>query len=99
MDPEQPTPLTVDHRLLGELPAAAIDALLAVAGPGACSPLVAVDLRHLGGALARPAPAAGALATVDVSFALLGGAVPVTPEAGARVDPDGLIRANHPIPS
>jgi hypothetical protein len=63
MDPEVPTPAKVDQTLLGDLPEAAIDAILEVAGPGTGSPLLAVELRQLGGALPRPAPGAGALAT------------------------------------
>ena len=53
MDPEDPLPYKTSHQLLGELPAAAVDELLAAAGPGSESPLAAVELRHLGGALAR----------------------------------------------
>jgi hypothetical protein len=79
-DPEQPTPGLVDQTLLGELPEAGLDALLAAAGPGTGSPLMIVELRQLGGALARPAPGAGALATLDGSFALLGGGIAATPE-------------------
>jgi FAD/FMN-containing dehydrogenase len=86
MDPEQPTPLTVDHRLLAELPDSAIEALLAVAGPGSGSPLVALDLRHLGGALCRDAPEHGALSTVDAGFLLLGGGIRADDAAGAAID-------------
>jgi hypothetical protein len=38
-----------EHLLLRELPAAALDAFLAAAGPGSGTELVAAELRHLGG--------------------------------------------------
>jgi hypothetical protein len=56
MDPSQPVPDEGDGAFLADLPAAAIDALLAVAGPDAETPPDSVEVRHLGGALARPAP-------------------------------------------
>jgi hypothetical protein len=39
-----------EHLLLRELPAAAVDAFIAFAGPGSRTPLVSAELRHLGGA-------------------------------------------------
>jgi hypothetical protein len=53
-DPVDPMPVHEESALLASLPAAAIDALLAAAGPGSGSPQVMVELRQLGGALARP---------------------------------------------
>lgn len=85
-DPEQPTPGLVDQTLLGDLPEAGLDALLSAAGPDSGSPLMIVELRQLGGALARPAPGAGALATLDGSFALLGGGIAPDPEAAAALE-------------
>jgi FAD binding domain len=79
-DPEQPTPGLMDQTLLGDLPEAGLDALLAAAGPGTGSPLMIVELRQLGGALACTTPHAGALATLEGSFALLGGGIAATPE-------------------
>ncbi|WP_225754975.1 FAD-binding oxidoreductase [Actinotalea sp. Marseille-Q4924] len=52
-DPQDPMPGLERGLLLRELTAEAVDALLAVAGPGSGSPQVVVELRHLGGALAR----------------------------------------------
>lgn len=51
MAPERPVATLADDGLVGALPAAAIDDLLAVAGPGSGSPLATVELRHAGGAL------------------------------------------------
>jgi hypothetical protein len=42
-----------DHRTLDTLPEDAIDVLLELAGPGTTAPLLAIHLRHLGGAMAR----------------------------------------------
>jgi hypothetical protein len=68
MDPPAPVPALTQHQLLDELPAQAVDDLLAVAGAGTDSPLISVELRHLGGAAARRSPDAGALASIDASF-------------------------------
>lgn len=69
MDPVDPVPAFIDGWLLGDLPPAAVDALLEAAGPGSGTPLHSVELRHLGGALADPAPEHGALAHLDAGFA------------------------------
>ena len=69
MDPVDPVPASIDGWLLADLPPAAIDALVEAAGPGSGSPLLSVELRHLGGALADAAPDHGALASLDAGFA------------------------------
>jgi hypothetical protein len=76
MDPEQPVAGIGDGMLLDELPPAAIDAFVAVAGPRSGSPLVSVELRHMGGALAQASSEQGAVGSFDVAFALfaVGGA-------------------------
>jgi hypothetical protein len=98
MDPEQPTPGVADHALLGDLPPAAMDALMSAAGPGSGSPLLAVELRHLGGALARPAPHAGALAGLDGSFALFTAGYAATAETtpGMQTAATAVIDALRP---
>ena len=76
MDPPEPVPAVSDHTMLDALPEDALAALLAVAGPGADTPLLFVELRHLGGALARPHD--GAAARLNGEYALLAlGMVPV----------------------
>jgi FAD/FMN-containing dehydrogenase len=82
-DPEQPTLGLADQTLLAGLPEAGLDALLEVAGPDTGSTLTIVELRQLGGALARQAPGAGALATLDGSFVLCGLGIAPNPEATA----------------
>jgi FAD/FMN-containing dehydrogenase len=70
MDPSQPVPSQGDGAFLAGFPAAAIDALVAVAGPAADATLASVEVRHLGGALARPAPGGGAQAFIDASYVM-----------------------------
>jgi FAD/FMN-containing dehydrogenase len=53
-DPVDPMPTYEETDMLRSLPAEAVDALLEMAGPGSGSPQVMVELRQLGGALARP---------------------------------------------
>jgi FAD/FMN-containing dehydrogenase len=81
MDPPGPVPGSGDGALVDELPGDAIDALVAAAGPGSGSPLVSVELRHLGGALGRAHDSHGALAALEADFALY--AVGMAPHAAA----------------
>jgi FAD binding domain-containing protein len=69
-DPEEPMPYTSETALIEELPRAAIQGLLELAGPGSGSPLAGVELRQLGGALGRVTPGHGALAKLDARFVL-----------------------------
>jgi FAD/FMN-containing dehydrogenase len=52
-DPDRPVPARDAGVLLEALPEAAVDRLLDLAGPASTSPLLLVELRHLGGALTR----------------------------------------------
>lgn len=70
MDPTEPMPVWEQGAGLRELPAAAVDALLAVAGPDVDVPLMMVELRQLGAALARPATVPNAVAGRDAAFSL-----------------------------
>jgi UDP-N-acetylenolpyruvoylglucosamine reductase len=74
-DPKGPVPGMGDHRLLAAAPAEAIKALVAAAGPGSDSPLVSVELRHLGGAL-----------PVDAAFSLFAVGVVASAEAAMAID-------------
>ncbi|GAA3248342.1 FAD-binding oxidoreductase [Pseudonocardia petroleophila] len=71
MDPTDPMPTWERGTTLRELPAAAVDELLAVAGPDVAVPLIMVELRHLGGAVGRPAAVPNAVAGRDAAFSLL----------------------------
>ena len=72
MDPEPPVPGLGHHRVIEELPDEAIEAFYEAAGPESDSPLLLAELRHLGGALARPDENGGALNKLDGEFAMLG---------------------------
>jgi FAD/FMN-containing dehydrogenase len=85
MDPDQPIPDQGDGAFLADFPAAAIDALVAVAGPDVETPLASIEIRHLGGALARPAPGGGAQATIDAQYLLGAGGFTPTRELAAVV--------------
>jgi hypothetical protein len=83
-DPEEPVPGFVsDTGLLEELPAAGIEALVKLAGPGSGSPLMLVELRQMGGALGRVTAGHGAVAKIDAEFVLFMGAMSLHPEMGA----------------
>jgi FAD/FMN-containing dehydrogenase len=86
MDPKQPVPGHGDGMLLRELDAEAVDAMVAVAGAGARSPLLSVEVRHLGGALAGRRPGNGALASIDAKFAVFAVGATPTPESRTAVE-------------
>ncbi|MFS0898512.1 FAD-binding oxidoreductase [Mycolicibacterium litorale] len=69
-DPVDPMPVYEDHTLLQSFDPAAAEALLAVAGPGSESVQVIVEVRQLGGALAREPRHRSALCHRDAAFAL-----------------------------
>jgi hypothetical protein len=89
MDPLDPLPYHLTHQLLEALPAEAIDELMAKAGPesGRGPTVTMLQFRHLGGALARAAPGAGARAALAGEICMM--ALGVVPdEAG-----DAAVRA------
>jgi hypothetical protein len=71
-DPEQPVPAIGDGFQLRELTPEAADAFVEVGGSGSGSPLLALELRQLGGALAEAPDGAGALAALPDAFTLFG---------------------------
>jgi hypothetical protein len=89
MDPLDPVPFHLTHRLLDRLPAETIDELMAKVGPGSGrgETVTILQFRHMGGALARETPGAGARATLpgEVCVMALGA---VFDEAS-----DGAVRA------
>jgi len=85
MDPDQPVPNQGDGAFLADLPEAAIDAVLALAGPDADTSLLSVEVRHLGGALARPAPGAGAQPAIDAAYVMFAVGFTPTPELARPV--------------
>jgi hypothetical protein len=79
LGPSEPVPGEGDGAFLADFPAAAIDALVAVAGPDAQTPPDSIEVRHLGGALARPAPGGGAQPSIDAGYLLYAAAATPTP--------------------
>ena len=75
MDPEHPVPGMSSTAMLDALPAEAADAFLDLGRPG--GPLMMVELRHAGGALARPGT--GALGSLDGRYLLFAMGVPMDP--------------------
>jgi len=59
--------------------------LIAVAGPDASTPLASIEVRHLGGALARPVPGGGAQPSIDAKFLMFAGGFTPTPELASAV--------------
>lgn len=81
LDPEGPTPAYASSTLVSQLPDAAIASVLDAAGPQSGNTLAMVELRQLGGALSRPDPDGGILASLDGAFLALG--------VGLESDPAG----------
>ena len=86
MDPLDPLPFQSGHELLDRLPGKAIDDVLGAVGPGSGrgGTLTMLQLRQMGGALAREVPGAGARAVLpgEVSMFALG----VVPDEAAQAD-------------
>jgi hypothetical protein len=96
MDPPGPTPTVTDHALLTSLPADAVAALLAAAGPAAQTSIMFAELRHLGGAFDRPIDAA--LERIRASYVLFAAAVAATPEMATMgvAETSGVVSALRP---
>src|SRR3954447_987636 len=85
MAPPGPVRAAGDGMLLTGLPYEAIEATLAASGPGVDSPLLSVEFRHLGGAIAPGASTGGAVTGFDAAFAMFAVGITPTPEAGVAV--------------
>jgi UDP-N-acetylenolpyruvoylglucosamine reductase len=94
MDPEGQVPAAMsDHQLIDRIDDAGIDRLVELAGAGSSSPLVMVELRHVGGALHRSAPRHGAADVLPGEFMAFAVGIPVVPELAAAIETDlGLLR-------
>ena len=84
MDPEDPTPGISDSALLDSLPADAVDAIIDAAGPGSGSPLLMLELRHLGGALGRYG--GGALNRFEGEYVYFSAGIPMSPKVAAGLE-------------
>jgi FAD/FMN-containing dehydrogenase len=97
-DPEGRTPGHGSHLLLDSFGPDAVRALVATAGPGSNETILSAEVRHLGGALARPLPGNGALSHVDAAYAMFAVGIPFTPEVMAQLvtDIDRVLAALRP---
>jgi hypothetical protein len=87
MDPEHPVPGASDHMLLRELPAEAIDAVVNTAGRAdRPTPMLSVEIRHIGGAAGRAQPGHGALAAIDAPYAMFGVGIALNEEMAAAIN-------------
>jgi hypothetical protein len=71
MDPPQPVPGQGDGTFLTDFTSGAIDALVAAVGAGSGSPLLSVEVRHCGGAMASGSRG-GAQTQLDAPFMVFG---------------------------
>ena len=87
MEPQDPLPARESCALLNDLTPEAIGAFLEQVGPAASAcPLLLVELRHMGGALARPASAEDAICARDATYFLETVAIPMHPEAAEAIE-------------
>ncbi len=84
MDPPQPVPGQGDGTYLTDFTPGAIDALVATAGAGSGSPLLSVEVRHCGGAMATGG-GNGAQTNTDARFMLFGVGLTPTEEMAEAV--------------
>ncbi|MEV4566125.1 FAD-binding protein [Nonomuraea sp. NPDC049419] len=85
LDPPGPTPAVGDGLQLSALTDETLAALLAVAGPDADVPLLTVEARHLGGALAPGALPGGAVSSLDAAFTMFSGGIAADAASSAAV--------------
>jgi hypothetical protein len=85
-EPTDPMPATEWSELLADFDDDALDRLLGEAGHQAQTPLMVVQVRHLGGALARGTAGQGPSGAVHEPYQLFALGVPITPELGAALD-------------
>jgi hypothetical protein len=79
-EPTDPMPGMQRSALLNELDDDAITALVAAAGPGSGSPLLLVQVRHLGGAFARDVEGRGSHGPVTEPYSMFALGIPAVPE-------------------
>jgi hypothetical protein len=85
MDPVDPMGTRQHSEMLGELSPEAIETLVEVAGAGSESPLNVLELRQLGGALARTANHLSTMGKGDSKFIMNGIGAAFTPEMAEGV--------------
>jgi FAD/FMN-containing dehydrogenase len=98
LEPQEPLAAHASSTLLAGLPPDAVEALVAAAGPDSGSQLLFVEVRQLGGAMARPAPRGGALDRIAGAFLVLALEAGGSPAgwAGQRADAERVRSAVQP---
>jgi FAD/FMN-containing dehydrogenase len=81
-DPEDPMPDIGGACVLGDVDDATMARLIELAGPDSDTPLLFVELRHMGGAFREPVVSGGAYDRVEGEFLLHALGVPMGPRAG-----------------
>jgi len=84
-DPEDPVPALGAGFLLESLDPDGIDAFVELAGPEVDVPLIALEIRRLGGALNRSSADHGALDTAGAEYLLYGIGAVMSPEVGTAI--------------
>jgi FAD/FMN-containing dehydrogenase len=93
-DPLDPTPAFEAAAVLTDFPAEAVEALLALTGPGSQSPQVLVEVRQLGGAFARPGDHDSAFSSRDAAWSLL--TVGIAEVPGVESHAEAILEAMEP---
>ena len=86
MDPPEPVPGASDYAMLDDLDADAIDRIVELAGPGSGSPLLSVELRQLGGAIAEDLPEHGARGTLPGGYIMFAVGMVMGPGAKEAIE-------------
>jgi len=88
MDPPGPVPGKGEHHVaMATLPAEAVDAFVAANGADSGSDVLTAEIRHLGGAIARPDASHGA-AHIDAEYISFAASMAITPDMAAKADQD-----------
>ncbi|MDN0193443.1 FAD-binding oxidoreductase [Streptomyces sp. S.PNR 29] len=87
IEPQDPLPARESSLLLRDLPPEALSTLLDQAGPTAADcPLLMVEVRHMGGALARPSAVEDAICARDALYIMETVGVLATPPAAEAIE-------------
>lgn len=93
-DPLDPTPAYEAAAVFPEFPQGAVDAMLEVAGPDAESPQILVEVRQMGGEVARKGEHDSAFCSRSAGYALLAVGIAGTP--GVEAHSESLLEAMAP---
>ena len=85
-DPPGPAPGRGEGWMLDAFEGDIAHGVVGAAAMDGTSPLLSVEVRHLGGALGRPDPNGGVLAHLDAPYAMYSLGIAMSPDAVARID-------------